>query len=115
MKNYLGEDCYFPVIKRFGSDFYSDGGALTLNPSQVTDNPDDAESGTCTRTHDSGWTITGKLQEEYYVWVNEFTATHPELGRVEGDFEKEVRATSDEAFAHFWKHHEPEAWDYYEI
>lgn len=102
-----------PVIKRFGKDFDSPGGALTLDPTQVTDT--DAESGTHTKTHHSGWTITGEIHEDYYVWVNEFTATHPELGTVEGNFEEEVRATSNEAFAHFWKHHQPEAWDYGEI
>ena len=103
-----------PVIKRFGQDFKSEGGALTLDNSAVTDN-DMASSGTHSRTHDSGWTITGELHEDYYVWVNDFTATHPELGRVEGNFEGEVMATSEEAFAHFWKNHEPTAWDYMDI
>lgn len=101
------------IVKEFGKDFHSNGGALTLRQSEVTDT--EAESGTHTRTHESGWTITGKIYEDYYVWVNDFIATHPELGRVEGNFEHEVRATSEKAFRHFWKHHEPEAWDYMDI
>lgn len=72
------------------------------------------ESGTHSRTHDDGWTITGEIHEDYYVWVNDFEATHPTLGRVWGNFEGEVKATSKAAFDHFWKHHEPEAWDYYD-
>jgi len=102
-----------PVTRKFGRDFNSQGGALTLDTSQVT--LTHAESGTHARTHASGWTITGEIQEDYYVWINEFKATHPELGCVEGDFEGEVKATSEEAFEHFWKHHQPEAWDYHDI
>ena len=115
-KNVAFDECSsaaYSVIKRFGQDFNSTGGALTLEPSEVTDT--DAERGTYTRTHDSGWTITGDLHENYYVWVNDFKATHPELGCVEGNFEDEVKATSEEAFAHFYKHHTPLAWDYGDI
>jgi hypothetical protein len=32
-----------------------------------------------------------------------------------GDFEGVVFATSEEGFAHFWRHHEPSAWDYHDI
>ena len=102
------------VIKKFGVDFHSHGGALTLPQSYVVDN-EDVESGTHTRTHDSGWTITGMLHEDYFVWVNEFEAKHPVYGEVKGDFEREVVATSQEAFEHFYRHHPPEAWDYQDI
>ena len=103
-----------PITKRFGEHFHGAGGALTLEPVQVTDDIN-AVSGTHTKTHESGWTITGEVHEDWYVWVNEFTASHPELGHVEGDFEAEVKATSEEAFKHFWDHHEPSAWDYGDI
>jgi hypothetical protein len=102
-----------PVIKRFGVDFHSGGGALTLNSEEVSEA--DVECGTHSRTHASGWTITGDVRNDYYVWVNDFKAEHPTLGRVEGDFEVEVRATSEEAFKHFWENHEPAAWDYHDI
>jgi hypothetical protein len=101
------------VIKRFGIDFTSDGGALTLYPEEVTDTG--AESGTHTRTHSDGWTITGDIIEDYHVWVKSFKATHPELGTVEGDFEDEVKATSEDAFAHFYENHKPNEWDYEDI
>lgn len=84
-----------------------------MSASEVTDSG--AEDGTHTKTHADGWTITGEIHEDYYVWVNDFRATHPELGTVEGNFEHEVKASSEEAFAHFWKHHEPVAWDYHDI
>ncbi len=101
------------ITKKFGVDFHSSGGALTLPQSAVTENDD--QGGTHTRTHDSGWTITGEVHEDYYVWVNEFKATHLKYGEIAGNFEDEVTAESEEAFAHFWQNHEPEAWDYMDI
>lgn len=101
------------VTKKFGIDFHSGGGALTLLTSAVTDSG--AESGIHERTHESGWTIKGEIHEDYYTWVNDFEATHPKYGRVAGNFENEITAESEEAFEHFWAHHEPEAWDYQDI
>ena len=98
----------------FTKDFEIEGHqALTLNTSEVTDS--DAESGEHTKTHPSGWTITGEIYEDYYKWVNDFVATHPQFGTVRGNFEVDVDATSEAAFVHFWKHHEPMAWDYWDI
>jgi len=59
--------------------------------------------------------IFGEMHEDYYEWVNQFGALHEEYGAVCGNFEHEVYATSEEAFAHFWKHHKPTAWDYQDI
>jgi hypothetical protein len=101
------------ITKKFGVDFRSEGGALTLKVSDVTDT--NSDSGTHTRTHDDGWTITGEIHEDYYTWVNSFEAKHPTLGRVWGDFEGEVHADSEEAFADFYATHPPEAWDYGDI
>lgn len=67
------------------------------------------------RTHDSGWTISGKVIEDRYLWVNEFQASHPVFGFVSGDFEKEIVASSKEAFDHFAKNHPYEEWDYGDI
>lgn len=91
------------IEKRFGKDFDSAGGALTLSPDDVTE------------TQDSGWVINGRILEDYYEWVNSFEAIHPELGRVYGDFEGVVYATSEEAFSHFYSNHPQTAWDYYDI
>ncbi len=101
------------ITKKFGTDFNSEGGALTLPVSAVSVHPQD--SGTHTRTHESGWTITGEVREDYYTWVNKFEATHPIFGKVWGDFEEEVHADSEQGFADFWKNHEPQAWDYLDI
>ena len=102
------------ITKRFGVDFHSTGGALTLPPDAVT-NDASVMTGEHSKRHDSGWTITGEVHEDWYVWVNEFYAIHDQYGRIEGDFEDEVTAESEEAFANFWKHHEPETWDYWDI
>lgn len=105
--------CYRGVVKRFGVDFYSPDGALTLEPTEVCEMG--AGVGHHTRTHPDGWTISGGLHEDYFVWVNDFQASHPTLGRVEGDFERLVFATSEEAFADFYSKHTPTAWDYMDI
>lgn len=101
------------VTKRFGVDFDSEGGALTLPAEDVTDT--DAISGMHERTHPEGWTISGEIQEDYYVWVSEFEATHPVYGRVWGAFQDEVYADSEEGFQHFMEHHPPQEWEYGDI
>lgn len=101
------------IVKRFGVDFESAGGALTLDPSEVCSNGEDR--GKHTKLHNDGWEITGVVQEDYFVWVNYFEANHPKYGRVWGDFEEEVFADSEEGFKNFYDNHAPEAWDYYDI
>lgn len=66
-------------------------------------------------THESGWTISGEVHEDYYYWVNAFEATHPVYGEVKGDFESTVEATSKEGYDHFIANHPPENWDYWDI
>lgn len=63
----------------------------------------------------SGWLIKGDIKEDYYEWVNYFQAIHPIYGKVFGDFEKGVFASSEKALKHFIKHHPYEVWDYYDI
>ncbi len=99
------------IEKKYGEHFTSNGGALTLETSEVTDS--NAQGGKHTKTHDDGWTITGEIMEDYFVWV--FEATHSRFGRVFGDFEDVVYADSEEGFADFYEHHKPEDWDYGDI
>lgn len=101
------------VVKRFGVDFDSPGGALTLDVSSVSELR--VEDGTHSRTHADGWTVSGEVHEDYFTWVNEFEASHPVHGFVWGDFESLVFATSEEAFQHFHANHPPSAWDYGDI
>ena len=101
------------ITKKFGIDFKSVDGALTLGVSEVTDGNE--ESGTYSKTHDDGWTIEGEIREDYFTWINEFSATHKKYGKVWGDFENEVFAESEEGFNDFYKNHEPSAWDYGDI
>lgn len=91
-----------PLCKKFGVDFHSAGGALTLRPSDIGEHP-------------SGWVVSGEIKEDYYLWVNQFEATHPTLGRVWGDFEDQVFYTSIEAYDDFRKYFNPEDWDYQDI
>lgn len=102
------------ITKKFGQDFFSGGGALTLPASAVDSNKSDT-TGEHETTHPSGWTIKGVVHEDYYYWVNDFEAHHSAFGKVWGNFENEVYADSEEGFAHFWANHEPDAWDYRDI
>ncbi len=101
------------IEKKFGVDFHSDGGALTLSVSDVANS--DEQGGTHTKTHTDGWTITGEVHEDYYTWVNDFEATHPVYGQVKGNFEASVFADTEEGFQHFMEHHAPNVWDYMDI
>lgn len=66
-------------------------------------------------TNDSGWTIEGTVCEDYYEWVNYFTATHPIYGELKGDYEDEIVGETKEAVDHFVANHGPNEWDYYDI
>ena len=104
----------------------SGAAALTLPISSVTNDPN-LESGIHSLAHASGWTITGEIMNDYYSWINEFTATHPLYGKIKGNFETTVTADSEEALNHFVLTNTrpasgkalvgrfPEAWDYHDI
>ncbi len=64
---------------------------------------------------ESGWTVTGDVQEDWFEWVNYFEATHPVYGKITGDFEDEVTAESKDALDNFLESHQPQEWDYWDI
>ena len=68
-----------------------------------------------TQEHKSKWVITGEVCYDYYSWVNDFEAVHPKYGRVFGNFEKIVYATSKKGYEHFCKNHPAEEWNYWDI
>ena len=65
-------------------------------------------------THKDGWTITGKIHEDYFRWVNKFDATKGNE-HIFGDFEEVVYCTSLEALDDFLENHKPTSWDYWDI
>jgi len=102
------------ITKKFGVDFTSDGGALTLDVEEVT-KPGSDTNVQYYKTHPDGWKITAYINEDYYEWINYFEAKHLIYGDVWGDFQYIVFADSEEAFQHFYKNHPPHAWDYGDI
>lgn len=98
---------------KFGKDFSSMGGALTLNPEEVQDG--ERRIGEFSKTHPDGWTIRGLVKVDYYYYVNDFYASHPKFGDVFGNFEKEVWAEKKTGFKDFFKKHKPLDWDYNDI
>jgi hypothetical protein len=61
-----------------------------------------------------GWNVEGEVHEDYYEWVNEFSATKRNW-KVWGDFEKIVYATNKKAYEDFIKYHPAHEWDYWDI
>lgn len=88
--------------------------ARTLYQSYVTDD-ENKYYGYHTKNHESGWTISGEIHYDWAIWVNEFSAEHPVLGRVYGDFEKEVIADFEEGYNDFINKFPIDIWDYQEI
>lgn len=66
-----------------------------------------------------GWEIKAEIQEDYYRWINDFTALKRNIDMtyysVIGNFENEVTCSSLEALEDFLNNHKPEAWDYWDI
>jgi hypothetical protein len=100
-------------VKTFEKSFSSQ--AITLRPYEVYGPCKKQASGWHQFTHSDGWTICGVVSEDYYLWVNDFDASHPTLGWVKGNFESEVRARSRKAYEDFVSKHEPHFWDYDDI
>lgn len=65
--------------------------------------------------NESGWTVTGNIREDYYEWVADFQAVHPEHGSIEGNFEGIVCAQTAAGLKHFLKNHPYEEWDSQDI
>ena len=107
------------TVKMLGpkDDQYISVPAYTLAPSEVVEDTVKVEDyeREYTRIHKDGWTITGKLEEDWYVWVNDFEATKEDGSFVKGNFEYEIKASSVKALKDFLKNHIPDAWDYWDI
>ena len=102
----------------FSKSFTFDGMAHTLRTKEVSDedfDDDGSVSDTLTKTHASGWTISGKVRTDYFSWVNYFEAKHPLYGWIKGNFENTVEASSEKGYYHFYQHHTPRTWDYGDI
>lgn len=112
-----------PIIKRFGVHFNYPGdgvgySAYTLHAESICEahmKEEDVRDIVYSRTHPDGWTISAKPKADWFVWVSEFDAIHPQYGRVWGNFEVSVEADSEEGFTHFFENHTPYAWDYGDI
>jgi len=105
------------IIKKFGKDFHSKEGALTLDPDEVKGIY--YGNDVCVKKHDDGWIIVGRIHEDGLAWVNDFVAYNTKhdwpAWWVAGDFEEEVIASCEEAFNDFYEKHKPRAWDYGDI
>jgi len=65
---------------------------------------------TCANTfsmthYTSGWTITGRLGMDWYIWVDRFIAQHGALGVVAGTTAGITHFTNRDTLRHFLAHH----------
>jgi hypothetical protein len=70
------------------------------------------------RTHKNGWTISGKIVEDWVSWVPFITAFHKNYGVIYGDFSKEIVVVSDNpdaALFHFLDNNTPLVWTGWDI
>lgn len=101
--------------KTFAPEFHM---ARTLRTTEVSDlefEDHNRGAGSYTKTHLSGWTISGEVHTNRFAWVNHFEAKHPWYGYVKGNFEDTVQASSEMGYNHFYLHHTPKVWDYWDI
>jgi hypothetical protein len=100
-------------------EFKRDKEKLHLEQDLKAEMKSDAAGTVSKRVHDglteSGWEIHGRLLVDTFLWVNDFEAQHPVLGKVHGNFETEVKASSQAAYDHFVKHHPFVEWNYEDI
>jgi hypothetical protein len=70
------------------------------------------------RTHKNGWTISGKIVEDWVSWVPFITASHKNYGIIYGDFSEEIIVVSDnpdKALFHFLDNNMPLVWSSWDI
>lgn len=89
--------------------------AYTLPADAVYSSKDEQFNKKLSRLHEDGWLISGFVTEDWFLWVNNFDATHEVYGRVWGNFENKVFADSEAGYKHFILHHPPQAWCYEDI
>uniref|UniRef100_A0A6C0ADX7 Uncharacterized protein n=1 Tax=viral metagenome TaxID=1070528 RepID=A0A6C0ADX7_9ZZZZ len=86
---------------------------MTLNVEDVTDLNFDEFVGSqfeieYSKLNQSGWIIKAFIKNDYYSWIEKFTAFHLTYGCLEGDLSLEdpyINCDSEEAYNHFLKHH----------
>jgi len=93
--------------------FESKNGFLSLPSVYVTDIK--VKRGYHSKKHKSGWTISGEVHEDYYTWVEEFSAKHDKYGEIIGNFNDFILVESEESLKHFLKHHPYEDWELKDI
>lgn len=104
------------TLPKFAHSFTpSEGEFLVLWGSVVT-SAKNFEYRAYSKKHSNGWTVCAIPHEDYYVWVNNFIATHPKLGVVCGNYEKPyLSATNLTAFDDFVANFAPRSFDYDDI
>jgi hypothetical protein len=105
---------------KFWKHFFSKNWALTLYTYYVNNNEKwsvayNDITKEYTKIHDNWWTITAVIHEDYYEWINDFSAIHNKYWKVWWDFEDTLYAESIEWFYNFYENFPPEDWDYGDI
>ena len=64
---------------------------------------------------ESGWSFRARIRTDYYAWIRDFVAWHPEHGFVFGSYEDKLTASSSAGLEAFMTAHPAHVWDYWDI
>lgn len=83
----------------------------TLKISDVCD-VENPKNGIYIKHHEkTGWTIIGKILQDWLIWVETFEAHHPEHGLIFGSFDNKVYADSKDCYENFVSSHKYVEWN----
>lgn len=109
--------------KNLISTYKSQKLAITLNIWNVSNNQNIPSNKIYTKKHNNaqnGWTISGRIVEDYVSYVPIFTAYHQKYGYITGNFTTKIHSISsynknDEAIKHFLSNNLPLVWNEWDI
>ena len=109
---------YDDLTKEYINDIVGQHLDISFNPWDISNKKKLEYDKQYSRTHKNGWTISGKIVEDWVSWVPFITAFHKSHGIIYGDFSEEIIVVSDnpdEALFHFLDNNTPLVWNSYDI
>lgn len=107
----------FPPVEGETNEWVFDA-AIVSDTVKLETDPDYERGHLYVKTHDNGWTVSAEIQADYYTWISNLTAEHPEYGTVQMNGADQIFTASsmqaydqfDSAFGKWFQQ-----WDYQDI
>lgn len=109
---------YHDLTKEYINGIVSQHLDISFNPWDISNKKKLEYYKQYNRTHKNGWTISGKIVEDWVSWVPFITAFHKSHGIIYGDFSEEIIVVSDNpdaALSHLLNNNTPLVWNSYDI